>query len=333
LSLDYSDLLKICYKFIPFFVFASRSPLMKLLKTYTAILFAMIFWSFSFIWFKIANENYLPMTIIFFRLVVASIILTVYLAVRKEFVAIRREDRKLFLILSFFEPFLYFIGESNGLTYVTSTTGSVLISTIPAVVALAAWIFFGERLRIINYAGILLSFIGIVVFVIDRNGVLAFNVRGLLLLGLAVCSAAGFNLILVRLLGTYSPVFIVNVQNIVGVVLFLPIFLFTDFRNFFTASHTLWSLLPILELALFASCGAFILFAYSVKQLGVSRVNPFTNIIPVFTAVFSFFLLGNILTLQNMVGMVLVMSGIFLTQLNGRRKKVDEALIITGKTA
>jgi drug/metabolite transporter (DMT)-like permease len=305
---------------------------MKQLRIYTAILFAMIFWSFSFIWFKMANENYLPLTIIFLRLLFAGIILTMYLAIRKEFVMIRKEDRKLFLILSVFEPFLYFIGESNGLTYVTSTTGSVVISTIPAVVALTVWIFFGEKLRLINYAGIIMSFAGIVIFVVDRNGALTFNIKGLLLLGLAVCSAAGYNLTLSRLVGSYSPVFIVNVQNIIGVILFFPLFLLTD-QNFFQSAHSFRSLLPVLELGLFASCGAFILFGYSVKQIGVSRVNPFTNTIPVFTAIFSFILLNNTLTARNIAGMSVVIAGIFLTQVNGKRKKTDEALILTGKTA
>lgn len=293
----------------------------------------MIFWSLSFVWFKMANENYHPMTIIFLRLLFASAILTVYLFLKKEFVRIRREDRKYFMILAVFEPFLYFLGESYGLTYVTSTTGSVVISTIPAVVALAAWIFFRERLRAINYAGIVLSFLGIIVFVVDKHGALAFHIKGLLLLGLAVFSAAGFNITLGKLLGNYSPVFIVNVQNLIGVILFLPVFLFTGLGSFLSTAHTLKSLLPVAELALFASCGAFILFAYSVKQLGVTRVNPFTNIIPIFTAIFSFLLLGNTLTAQNIAGMIIVIGGIFLTQLNGRRKKTDEALMLTGKTA
>lgn len=306
---------------------------MRYIRIYSAILLAMIFWAFSFIWFKIANENYQPLTIIFLRLLFAVVILSVYLAVKREFVQIRKEDRKYFLILSLFEPFLYFLGESNGLTYVTSTTGSVVISTIPAVVALIAWLFLGERLKFINYAGIIISFAGIIVFVVDKSGALSFNIIGLLLLGLAVISAAGYNLILGKLVGSYSPVFIVNIQNLIGVILFFPIFLFTDLKNFFSTPHTLRSFLPVAELALFASCGAFILFAWSVRQIGIARVNPFTNTIPLFTALFSFILLGDTLTLRNITGMLIVIAGIFLTQVNGRTKKLDDALILTGKTA
>jgi len=305
----------------------------KYIKTYFAIIFAMIFWSLSFVWFKMANTSFRPMTIIFLRLLFAVVILSTYIYLKKEYVGIKKKDLKYFLLLAFFEPFLYFIGESNGLTYVSSTTGSVVISTIPAVVAIAAWLFFKERLRKINYAGILLSFIGILVFVMDKNGSLSFDIRGLLLLGLAVLSASGFNIILGKLLGSYSPVFIVNVQNIIGVVLFFPVFLLTDSGNLFFTPFDFKTFLPVIELALFASCFAFILFAYSVKHLGIARVNPFTNIIPLFTAFFSFLMLGDKLSLQNFAGMSIVITGIFLTQINGRKKKSAEALPLTGKTA
>jgi len=126
--------------------------LKKRIRIYGAIFLAMIFWAFSFVWFKMANEKFLPITIVFFRLVIAVIILTSYLFIKKKFVKIRMEDRKLFIMLALFEPFLNFLGESFGLTYVSATVGSVLISTIPVVATIGAWIFLKERLKLINYA-------------------------------------------------------------------------------------------------------------------------------------------------------------------------------------
>ena len=293
----------------------------------------MIFWSFSFIWFKIANETYMPLTIVFVRLIIAVFLLTVFLFLTKGFMKIRKEDRKLFLLLAFLEPFLYFLGESYGLTYVSATVGSVLISTIPVIATLGAWIIFRERLRAINYAGIILSFIGVLVFIINKDGSVSFSIKGLALLFLAVFSAVGYNLTLSRLVGAYSPVFIVLVQNIIGSVLFLPVFLITGFKQFINTPFVLKSFIPILELSVFASCGAFILFAYSVRFMGITKANVFTNFIPVFTAIFAFMILGDKLTFQNITGMLVVIAGIFMSQINGRKKKTDEGLVLTGKTA
>ena len=293
----------------------------------------MIFWSFSFIWFKMANVTFNPITIVFIRLLIATVLLSLYLFVTKSFMKIRKEDRKLFLMLALFEPFLYFLGESYGLTYVSATFCSVLISTIPVFAAIAARLFFKERLRGINYAGIVLSFIGVLVFIFNTDGSFSYSVKGLILIFMAVLSAVGYNLTLSRLVGHYSPVYIVNVQNIIGAVLFLPLFLILDLSSFIKIPFTFEMFRPVIQLAVFASCAAFILFAYSVRHIGISRTNVFSNSIPVFTAFFSFILLGEELTIQNIVGMMIVVAGLFMSQINGRKRVIDEALTLTGKTA
>jgi drug/metabolite transporter (DMT)-like permease len=303
------------------------------IRTYLAVSLAMIFWAFSFIWFKVANQTFKPITIVFLRLVISIVVLGIYLFLSKNFTKIRKEDRRLFFVLALFEPFFYFLGESFGLTYVSATVGSVVISTIPVFVALGAWMLFKERLRAVNYAGIILSFIGVLAFILNKDGSFSFSTKGLALLFLAVFSAVGYNLILSRLLGSYTPVFIVTVQSVIGAVLFLPIFLITDLSDLMQTTINLRNLLPVVELAIFASCGAFILFAYSVKRMGISKVNVFTNSIPVLTAIFSFFILGEKMTIQNILGMMIVITGLFLSQLNGRKKKTDDALVLTGKTA
>ena len=293
----------------------------------------MIFWSFSFIWFKIANETFHPITIVFIRLVFSVILLTIYLVLTRNYMKIKKGDRKLFLMLALFEPFIYFLGESFGLTYVSATTCSVLISTIPVFATIGAWLIFKEKLKVVNYFGIILSFIGVLVFIFNKDGSISLNIKGLGLLMIAVFSAVGYNLTISRLVGAYSPVYIVNVQNLIGAVLFLPLFLIFDFSHFITTPFTFNMFKPIIELSVFASCSAFILFAYSVRNMGISKANVFSNSIPVFTALFSFILMGEKLTFQNIAGMVIVIAGLLLSQMDGRINSIDEALAFTGKTA
>jgi len=293
----------------------------------------MIFWSFSFLWFKIANKTFHPITIVFIRLLFSVILMTVFLILTNNYMKIKKGDRKLFLMLALFEPFVYFLGESFGLTYVSATVCSVFISTIPVFATIGAWLIFKERLKAINYAGIITSFIGVIVFILNSDGSISFNIKGLGLLLLAVLSAVGYNLTLSRLVGTYTPVYIVNVQNLIGAVLFLPLFLILDFKHFISIPLTFDMFKPIIELSIFASCGAFILFAWSVRNMGITKANVFSNCIPVFTALFSFILIGEKLTVQNIVGMAIVIGGLLMSQMNGTNKNIKEALALTGKTA
>jgi len=274
----------------------------------------MIFWAFSFIWFKMANENFRPVAIIFLRLLFSVALLSSFLVFTKRFVKIRKKDYKLFFLLALFQPFFYFLGESYGLTYVSATVCSVIISTIPVFAAIAARIIFKDRLSSLNYSGIFLSFLGVIVFVVNKNGTFAYSPQGIALVFLAVISAVGYNLTLSKLVNHYNPIYIVNIQSIIGAALFLPLFMTMEIKHIMELEITFKMLLPVLLLALFASCGAFILFAFSVRHLGIIKANVFTNCVPVFTALFAFMLLGDKLTVQNLIGMFVVILGLFMSQ-------------------
>jgi len=264
-----------------------------------------------------ANENLRPVAIIFFRLVFSIALLSSFLVFTKKLVRIRKKDYKLFFFLALFQPFFYFLGESFGLTYVSATFCSVLISTIPVFAAIAARIIFKEKLGLLNYSGIFLSFLGVVVFVVNK-GTFAYNPQGIALIFLAVFSAVGYNLILSKLVNYYNPVYIVNVQNIIGAALFLPLFMTMEVKHLADIDITIKMLLPVLLLAVFASSGAFIFFSFSVRHLGILKANVFTNCVPVFTAIFAFILLGDKLNVQNLIGMTIVILGLFMSQHKGK---------------
>ncbi len=288
-------------------------------RPYAALVLSMIFWSFSFVWFKVANVDYDPVSIVFIRLCIAIILLSGFLWITKRFTRVKKSDRKYFFLLAFFEPFLYFLGESFGLTYVSSTVGSVIISTIPVFAVIFAWVIYRERLKLLNYIGVVLSFIGVLIFITTSTGSITLNPKGLALMFLAVVSAVGYNMVLHRLAHEYDPVTIVNFQNIIGAILFLPLFLIFDLKDLLATGIVAKSFGAIVLLAVFASCGAFVLFAYSVRYVGISRANIFSNLIPVFTAVFAFFIIGDRLTLRNGAGMAVVIAGLFLSQAGKNR--------------
>jgi drug/metabolite transporter (DMT)-like permease len=291
-------------------------------RPYVALVFSMIFWSFSFVWFKIANKDYDPIAIIFIRLCISIVFLSVYLWVTGRFIRVKKEDRKYFFLLALFEPFLYFLGESFGLTYVSSTVGSVIISTIPVFAVIFAWVLYRERLKLINYLGVVLSFIGVLIFITTSTGSIEMNPRGLALMFLAVVSAVGYNMVLHRLTHQYNPVTIVNMQNIIGAILFLPLFLIIDLKKVLATGIVAESFGSIVLLAIFASCGAFVLFAWSVRYVGIARGNIFSNLIPVFTAIFAYFVIGDRLTARNGIGMAVVIAGLFLSQARKSTKVV-----------
>lgn len=294
---------------------------------YISIILAMIFWSFSFVWVKEVYLVYGPLTTVFFRLIIASVLLMTFAKLTGKMVKIERKDLMTFILLSFFEPFLYFMGESYGLLFVSSTIGAIIVATIPLFSPLAASKFHGEKISIRTFIGILLSFVGVSIVVFDASFNLIASPLGIALEFLAVISAIFYTVVLKKLAVKYHPTTIITYQNLLGIVYFLPLWLVFEYRDFAAIPFNLPAFAGILKLSVFASCIAFIFYAHSVKNMGINKVNIFINTIPVFTAIFAWYILGDALTIRKFVGIVVVITGLLVAQLN-LKKSTEEVVAI-----
>jgi drug/metabolite transporter (DMT)-like permease len=146
---------------------------------------------------------------------------------------------------------------------------------------------------------------------------------GFLLMLLAVLAATAYTLMVKGLTEKYTAFTITGYQNIFGTILFLPIFLVFELREFTLSDITLDAAMNLGFLAVFGSSIAFILFNYGVKMLGAARTELFSNIIPVLTAVFAFLMLGEPLGVQKVIGIAIVLTGLFLSQLKSRKRTYD----------
>ena len=79
-------------------------------------------------------------------------------------------------------------------------------------------------------------------------------------------------------------------------------------------------ILPLLSLGVFASSVAYTLWAYAFSKLGAAKANIYSNLIPVFTAIFSCIIIGENITLQKVLGIMLVIGGLILSQLKFNKK-------------
>ncbi len=284
-------------------------------RVYFAIVLSMVLWAFSFVWFKIANEVFQPLSIITLRLIISTSLLGVTFSFIRKLQRIEKSDRKWFLLLAFLEPFLYFMGESFGLLYVTSTQASVIVSTIPLFASVAGFVFYRERINRLNLFGIGISVIGVTLIVLNPELNSKTPLKGILLMILAVFSAVAFALVVKKLSLKYNTYTLVTAQNGIGIFLFLPFFLFFEWNTLISTPITTSSVLAVIQLAVFASTLAFLLFVYGIQKIGVSRANVFTNSIPVFTALFAWWILGDSINFQKAFGIVLAISGLYVSQL------------------
>lgn len=286
---------------------------------YIILSLTMLFWGLSFIWYKQVLVEIKPITLIFFRLILASITLWIYLIAIKKIPKIYLKDSWLFIGLAFFEPFLYFLGESYGIQYVSSSLAAILIATIPLFTPFTSYIFFREKLSVRNYIGIVISFGGVLLVILNDSSAYSFSVKGLLLIMLAVFSTQGYLVMLRKVTSRYSTSGIVVIQHTIGIFLFLPLFLIVDLKGF-QIKNLLSVWVPLLSLAILCSMVAFLLFTKGVKEIGISRANVFANFIPVYTAIAAYLLLSEPMQLQKILGMAVAIIGVILTQIQSKTK-------------
>ncbi len=284
---------------------------------YAGLIAAMLFWSVSYVWVKEAYDSFTPVGLVFFRLILSSAMLWIIGSLLGRINRIQKGTLKHLLLLALFEPLLYYLGESYGLSMVSPTTGAVIIATIPLFVAFASFLFFKEQLPLLSFFGALLSFAGVLFIIFSKNDALDGQLLGVVLMFLSVFSVVGYTLIVNKISAKYTPLSLITYQNTFGVFLFAPIFFINDYQSFSFANITSGSFYKLFLLAFFCSSLAYILFLDGMRHLGISKSNYFINLIPVFTAVFAIYKGHDTLNLYLILGICLTVGGLFLSQFKG----------------
>jgi drug/metabolite transporter (DMT)-like permease len=282
---------------------------------YLCLILAMVFWGFSFVGTKICLELISPITLIFSRLIVSVTFLFILTKSLGILQPIKKNDLKWFFLLSFFEPLLYFLGETFGLQLVSSTLGAVLIATIPLFVPWVAWIIFREKMYLLNLIGIIISIVGVIFCSIDKDFSFHVSLLGIALLFVAVFSAVGYSMVLRHIAHEYSPITIVTWQNFFGLLAFFPLFIIFDFPSIQFSQLTSTVIYNILILGIFPSSLSYMFFAYSVREIGINRSSIFSNLIPVLTAVFAFFIMDESLPFLKIIGILIVIFALTISQM------------------
>ena len=294
----------------------------KTILAYVSIIFSMIFWGISFVWTKeLLNANFPVFLILTIGLAIASLLMFTTFSLMGKLEKIEKSDIPKFLLLTLFEPFLYFIGENFSMHFVDASFAAIMIALLPIVNPIALHIFNKDKLGWNLLFGAVISVIGIIIMSINSSGELKISWQGTLLLLLAVVSGSGYGVILSRLINKYSPITITTTQNIIGIFYFLPCFLIFDYDSLSTVVWTKEAISSLVLLAIFCSAGAFMLYSYSAKILSVIKVSIFTNAIPIVTIIVAIFLGQETFSISKVLGIVIVVLGLLLSQFGFKKRK------------
>lgn len=292
---------------------------------YFQLVLAMAFFGLSFVFTALSLTELRPVSIIVSRLLISLGALSVLSRIPAVTRIVghwqwpARGDWRLLVAVALFQPFLYFLSENTGLLYASPAVAAIVIATIPVVTPVFAFLLLRERITVATVIGALLSVGGVFVLVLGDGEAGGADALGVLLVFGAVLAAVGYAIVLRRLPSGYSSLSVVAWQNLIGLGMFLPLFLLFD------AGHVLRLGLPSPEvlgalvfLGIFPSTVSFVFLGRGIRVLGATKANIMTNTVPVFATLFSVLVLGESLRASTGLGMVIVISGVLLGQVRRR---------------
>lgn len=280
----------------------------------------MIIWSSAGIATKIALRGFSPLTLVTLRFTLAVLLMLIVGLASGTLQKIERKHIPMFLLAGFFQPFLYYVCETYGMQLMNSpTVAEVFLCTSPILAPIFAFILIREHVTWQNIIGILISTGGVILMLTIGNSNFSIgSLWGVVLCFAAVISAVLYTIILRKFPDKYTNLSIVFYVQLFGLVFFYPMWAVLDLPQLI-ATPLLWSdiaipLGAVTYLAVFSSVLAFILFSYTIRQIGVTRANAFNNIRPVFTALLMFLFFSEQLPLSKWLAMILVIVGLFICQ-------------------
>lgn len=274
-------------------------------------------WGTTFISTKILIENGLsPQEIFLLRFVIAYV--GIWLLSPRKLLADSWKDELWFLLAGLTGGTLYFLTENTALSLTQTTNVAFIICTTPLLTTgLSLLLYRQEKAGKGLLAGSLVALAGVGMLIFNGSFVLKLSPLGDVLTLCAGVSWAVYSLIIRRLSGRYPSVFITRKVFFYGILTVLPVFAVHPFS--FPAEGFLRSAvwMNLLFLSVLASLACFVAWNVVLKRLGTIQSSNYLYLNPLFTTVAAHLFLQEQLTVYAVVGVLLVLGGVFVAARKG----------------
>ena len=238
--------------------------------------------------------------------------------------------KRLVFLESVLGNFLFSICMLYGVSMTSAVSAGVILSAIPAVVALMSWFFLRERIGPRIWAAIACAALGIALFSLSKSEQLLDVTQrlecdlaqkeafwgNLLVFGAVLCEAA-YAVIGKKLTGALGAKRITSLINLWGFVLMTPLGLFVAWTfDFGAVAWSTWLLLVFYALA--ASMWTVWLWMTGLQTVPAAKAGVFTVMLPITAAAVGVLVLGERLSGVQLVAFAIALLGVVLATLPSR---------------
>ncbi len=277
-----------------------------------------IIWGIAAPVVKIVLNSVPAFSFVFLRLAIAVLILTPLVVKRHLQIKLKVADFINLVVMGLlaitFNIGLYFWGQ----TYTSVIDAAVILSTTSIFTAIGAFLFLGERKSKVVLLGILISFIGTIIIIIQpvlETGLFhSRNILGNILILLATLSWVAYTILAKELKQKYDTLTKTYFFFLLGLISFFPL----SYKNIldlnFYLNLPMSAVLGIIFEGVFATVVAYLLFNWSLKFVSATKSGVISYLIPITSIIISIMFLGEKFTTPFLIGASVVTVGIFLAE-------------------
>ena len=271
-------------------------------------------WGTTFISTKVLLTGFQPVEILFFRFIIAIVVLTLACPKRIKGFVLKREG--MFALAGLTGICLYYLMENIALTYTMASNVGVIVSIAPFFTAILGHIVFkdGEKLYASFFIGFIVAMTGI--SLISFNGAeLHLSPKGDILSIIAAAIWAVYS-VCVKKIESYGYNTIVSTRHIFmyGIVFMIPALLIFGFSPDLTLLTQPKYIGNLLFLGLGASAVCFVTWNHALKLIGVIKSSVYIYLAPVVTVIASFIILHENITVMSAAGTLLTLAGLVISE-------------------
>ncbi|MBO5303393.1 MAG: EamA family transporter [Lachnospiraceae bacterium] len=279
-------------------------------------LFTVFIWGTTFVATKLLLADFSPVAILFYRFFVGYIMLWIIYPHKFQSSGIKEEV--LYFAAGASGVTIYFLCENFALTYTYASNVSIIVATAPFLTGWLVSLFYKERMSKNFIIGFLLAIVGIAIVSFNGSMELSLNPFGDLLAFLAAFCWAVYS-VFATAATKYDRSSMAITRRIFfyGLLTMIPVLPFCDFQFEAAPFRNMTNLGLLLYLGLIASGLCYITWNKAMEYLGAVKTSVYIYLNPVVTVVFSFFILGEQLTLISVIGCILILLGLLLSEKKG----------------
>ncbi len=287
-----------------------------MLLIYLSLVITMLFWGGTFIAGRILADSIPPADAAFIRFALAAATLAVLARLIDGRLGLPPKNQIFrLLLLGLSGVFAYNICFFTGLKYIEAGRASLIIALNPMVITVGAVVFFGERLSPVQYSGLLISLIGALLVISNGDPALllagGFGPGEAAILGCVIAWAA-YSLIGRKVLTAMSPLSAVLYSALFGALMLFPATLI-DGAASRPSSYLFDDWISLLFLGVFGTAIGFSLYYRAIKAIGSARSGVFINLVPLFSILLAWLILGETLRSSVLIGGAILLFGVYLT--------------------